>query len=86
MLLPETNEEGAAAVAERIRYSVERRVFSEFNLPVSISLRCSIGVATMPAHGDSLTGLILAADRALYVAKQEGRNRVVIADVTAQAA
>ncbi|MFL5433363.1 MAG: diguanylate cyclase [Myxococcales bacterium] len=86
MLLPETDEEGAAAFAERVRRAVERRVFSDIGVPPSFALRCSIGVASMPAHGDSPTALILAADRALYLAKQQGRNRVIVAPATANAA
>ena len=86
MLLPETDEEGAAAVAERIRGAVERRIFGEFGVPNAISLRCSIGVSSMPSHGDSPTELILAADRALYLAKQQGRNRVIVAETTADVA
>ena len=86
MLLPDTDEEGAAAVAERIRRAVERRAFGEFGVPNAISLRCSIGVSSMLAHGDSQGELILAADRALYLAKQHGRNRVVVAEVKTNAA
>ena len=86
MLLPETDEEGAAAFAERIRRAVERRAFGEFGVPNAISLRCSIGVSSMPAHGDSPAALVLAADRGLYAAKQQGRNRVVVAETTANAA
>ena len=86
MLLPETDEEGAAAVAERIRRSVERRAFGELGVPNAISLRCSIGVSSMLSHGDSPSELILAADRALYLAKQQGRNRVVVAQAKATVA
>jgi diguanylate cyclase (GGDEF)-like protein len=86
MLLPETDEEGAAAVGERIRRALERRIFSELGVPNAISLRCSIGVSSMPSHGDSQSELILAADRALYLAKQQGRNRVIVAEAKATAA
>ena len=86
MLLPETDDEGAAAVAERIRHSVERRTFGELGVPTGISLRCSIGVSSMLSHGDSPNELILAADRALYLAKQQGRNRVVVAEAKANVA
>jgi predicted signal transduction protein with EAL and GGDEF domain len=39
----------------------------------------SIGLATFPTHGDSLQDLLSAADKALYAAKDAGRNRVVVA-------
>jgi len=44
--------------------------------PVTIS----VGVAVLPDHGTSQNELLRAADAALYLAKKEGRNRVVIAD------
>jgi diguanylate cyclase (GGDEF)-like protein len=39
----------------------------------------SAGVATVPAHGDNAETLIRAADRALYMAKETGRDRIVVA-------
>ncbi|MGB2901895.1 MAG: diguanylate cyclase, partial [Candidatus Dechloromonas phosphoritropha] len=39
----------------------------------------SAGVATVPEHGDSADLLIRAADRALYMAKATGRDRIVVA-------
>ena len=43
-------------------------------------LAVSIGVACSPADGTELTELLLAADAALYRAKDAGRNRVMVAD------
>ena len=39
----------------------------------------SAGVATLPEHGDNAEILVRAADRALYMAKETGRDRVVVA-------
>jgi diguanylate cyclase (GGDEF)-like protein len=75
VLLPETPPKGAVEVAERIRDAVAIS-------PLSIDekrLECtvSIGIASYPADGGSLDAVIARADRAMYQAKQEGRNRVI---------
>ncbi|SDD91632.1 sensor domain-containing diguanylate cyclase [Belnapia rosea] len=82
VLLPETDAEGAAAVAERLRMEVEALA-----LPHAACGRedgvvtVSVGLATMrPASCRSARGpeaLVEAADQALYQAKQAGRNRVM---------
>jgi diguanylate cyclase (GGDEF)-like protein len=43
--------------------------------PVNVS----IGIAAYPMHGDTPEQLIRRADRALYIAKEQGRNRVWVA-------
>jgi diguanylate cyclase (GGDEF)-like protein len=45
------------------------------------SVTVSVGVAALPAHGESSKALLEAADAALYRAKREGRDRVVLADL-----
>jgi diguanylate cyclase (GGDEF)-like protein len=75
VLLPETPEKGASEVAERIRDAV-----AGFPLELDTKrLTCtvSIGVASHPADGNSLDAVVARADRAMYEAKQRGRNRVV---------
>lgn len=57
-------------LAERLRESIENHVF-----PESISLTTSIGVAAYE-HGDDIQYLLSRADKALYRAKSEGRNKV----------
>ena len=46
--------------------------------PVDISIAVSIGLAALSQDGQSLTDLLDKADRALYCAKNSGRNRVVV--------
>jgi len=73
-LLPHSELEGAQLVAERTRALVEARPL-EFRgevLPVTLS----IGVARLEGAGESLDDLLAKADRALYLAKANGRNRV----------
>lgn len=81
VLLPDTDFEGAVQVAERVRAAVSR---SPVELPgagqdgegVHLDLTCSVGVATFPLHATTRKTLYRAADRALQLAKQRGRNQV----------
>jgi diguanylate cyclase (GGDEF)-like protein len=75
VLLPETPPQGALEVAERIRTAI-----SGTPLPLegkSVVSSVSIGVACFPEDGRSLDALAARADRALYQAKQRGRNCVM---------
>ena len=72
ILLPQTNSEEAAIIAERVRERVEKTCFP--NRQVTVSL----GVATLSLELNSITNLITAADKALYEAKRCGRNNVRI--------
>lgn len=72
VIMPETVSEGALKTAERIRAQIEK----EMAEPGGNAVTVSIGVATLPGDADNGSGLIEAADRALYRAKEEGRNRV----------
>uniref|UniRef100_A0A7V4XQK6 diguanylate cyclase n=1 Tax=Acidobacterium capsulatum TaxID=33075 RepID=A0A7V4XQK6_9BACT len=77
VILPDTDETGAAALGERIREEIEARKVmhrgNEFG-HITISAGCA---SLMPMRGTSGTMLIDAADKALYRAKSSGRNRVV---------
>lgn len=76
LLLPETDDTGAEAFAERIRESVERRAFGDDG-GLGLSLTVSIGIAVYPAARiESVEDLFARADAALYRAKADGRNRV----------
>jgi diguanylate cyclase (GGDEF)-like protein len=80
LILPETDAATAALVAERIRRSAERDRFTPENASAEVNVTLSIGYALFPAHANTTAGLIEAADRALYRSKQEGRNRVTVAE------
>lgn len=75
LLLPRTGHEEALGVAERIRVAAEQlKIRHEGRLLEPVTL--SLGVATLPDHASGGQQLIKAADKALYRAKSEGRNRV----------
>lgn len=77
IIMPETDFGGTAVVAERIRQNIENAVFEYKD--VNIKATVSIGLAGHPHEGiKDEADLIKAADSALYTAKQEGRNRVVV--------
>lgn len=87
VVLPETELAEAGSVAERFRQAVEEHVFvvdpEDDEPPIPLSLTASVGVAGLPENADSLERLVELADRALYDAKHQGRNRVVVAAVRA---
>lgn len=84
-ILPETEEGGALMVAEAMRHRVEKLAIPHSGSPVAPHVTVSIGVADVtPSPGTSPEVLIAAADRALYQAKQGGRNRVGRTEATQQ--
>ena len=73
VLVPETNLDGATALAEKIRLAVSLRVFGDGERVFSLTL--SVGAAQLRLN-ESGNDMIARADEALYQAKQSGRNRV----------
>ncbi|MEW6481409.1 MAG: diguanylate cyclase [bacterium] len=77
ILLPETGINVAGEIAERIRRNIAEHKMTMEEKP--FSLTASLGVSFFP-QANSPEGLLKMADECLYKAKQEGRNKVVVAD------
>jgi diguanylate cyclase (GGDEF)-like protein len=76
-LLPYTRIEDALGVAERIRHQLEAARVDLAGTPVKVTV--SLGIASTETFGHDLDTLVRRADMAVYAAKQQGRNRVVVA-------
>ena len=75
VVLPQNDADGGVVVAERWRAAVESAVFTAPD-GRELHVTISVGVAEYQGEHESPDDLIAAADRALYSAKQAGRNRV----------
>ena len=76
MLLPNTPGENAGYVAERVRRTLSGTRYTGLGLPADANITISVGVATCPRDATDLDTLMELADKALYVAKADGRDRV----------
>ncbi|MBP1933658.1 GGDEF domain-containing protein [Ammoniphilus resinae] len=77
VILPETHEEGARRVAEKIREAIERLEIPQAGSKIYQWATISLGTATMvPTKYTPSLNLVASADKALYQAKQDGRNCV----------
>ena len=82
ILLPDTDEASAFAMAEKVRNAVLDMKAPHEKSPFGIAT-VSIGVATVgPREGDERASLLQAADHALYQAKDAGRNRICSFDAS----
>jgi diguanylate cyclase (GGDEF)-like protein len=80
IVLPETDQEQALAVANRVRKSLTASpLMIDGNIEISIT--ASFGIATYPTHGLSKDDLIRQADAAMYRVKSTTKNAVGIASV-----
>jgi diguanylate cyclase (GGDEF)-like protein len=75
VLLPDTGADAAVGVAEKLRAAVANVALARINRAIT----GSFGVAVHPEHAPDAETLVRVADRALYIAKANGRNRVELA-------
>jgi len=78
LLLPDTRLEGATVTAEKVRREIMQLDVPDIGGTVTIT--ASFGVAVLPDHASQGDSLLREADRALYAAKANGRNRVEVVD------
>jgi two-component system cell cycle response regulator len=83
VLMPDTPLDTARLAAERIRRRIEDEPFAVRGGARSLSITVSVGVSAVSSLEDTPDTLLRRADRALYRAKAEGRNRVIVGDLAA---
>jgi diguanylate cyclase (GGDEF)-like protein/PAS domain S-box-containing protein len=76
ILLSNVSKYDAYRIAERIRLEIEDTSFEEIGVPEKITV--SFGISCFPEDGEDAIDLLKKADQALYQAKSQGRNRVVV--------
>ena len=76
IILPQTDQEQSYQIAERIREKVENHLFLEFSSSQKLTVTVSIGLAMFPDKNVSTKeALVSAADKAMYTAKNNGKNQ-----------
>ena len=76
-VLPATDLRVAEKIAERMRKAISARPFNAAAVPINITV--SIGIAAIEGPDGNIEELLKRADQALYRAKRDGRNRIVLA-------
>lgn len=76
VILPETPSDGAELTGERLRVAVSRMALE--NDGAALPVTASVGVASIDPHHADSAAMLAAADRALYRAKDRGRNRTCV--------
>jgi diguanylate cyclase (GGDEF)-like protein len=83
IVLPDCSMEAALQAAERLRESIERQAGDSVRAGEPLRITSSFGVSALHADTPNIEALIERADKALYQAKAEGRNRVCIDQTSA---
>jgi len=74
--LSHTSREGGIKIAEKLRKAVEKNIFLLKGQETRVTV--SIGIATAPEDGNEYSAIVEAADTAMYLAKENGRNQIHI--------
>lgn len=77
LILPETGEDGARVVAERIRQKVAAELIETESASFGITVSIGVCVGVPPVNG-SVEGMLKSSDLALYQSKETGRNKVTL--------
>ena len=82
VMLPGIDENGASVLAKQMQDQLELTALTHASSPLGENLTVSIGIASVvPGNNATALGLFKAADKALYKAKANGRNRFVIGEM-----
>ena len=79
VVMPDTTIDIAASIAERLRTAIESKPFQLKGAAAELNVTASLGIATTSQGVEAPDILLRGADKALYEAKNSGRNRVVAA-------
>jgi two-component system cell cycle response regulator len=80
IVMPETDLHVAGIIAERLRRSIANEPFSIEKGTKRIEVTISVGISMLEKKSEPVADVLKRADQALYRAKHDGRNRVVVAD------
>ncbi len=78
VILPNSDKVGAFLAGDRMRELVDEQPFDGEEQQPSHKITISLGISSYPEHGQTLEEIMDRADKALYVAKNSGRNKCVI--------
>ena len=81
LLMPRVTQEEAYRIANRILISVERQTISYEGKPINLTV--SMGMVYREQVDMTIEALLIAADKALYEAKESGRNRLSTVNISA---
>jgi diguanylate cyclase (GGDEF)-like protein len=76
LVIPQADKVNAAKIGEDIQQNIDKTPLRVNNQELTI--KCSIGVSVYPQDGENLKTLFEKADEALYVAKEQGKSKIVI--------